>query len=379
MLLSVKFRYLLSFSSFGFMLTSAPLTLMHVVFSSRVAGGERHCIDLANAQAALGHQVHVVGKAGSAVARELAPGVRFHGLAGPLLRGWRVARLARRLGATVCHGHLGPACRAVAQVDQAARIGTLHVGFKAHQHAALDGLVCVNRAQHEGLPARDGLATVIHNWAPERQARPTPGTDLRAELGLGADRLLVGCIGRLHPTKGMDLLVRAFLQRAPEDAVLLLVGEGPEAARLQRLAGGDARVRLLGFRHDMDRVLAGLDLVVSASHEEAFPLVLLEAMRAGRAVLSTATQGPREMLAGQPGRLVPVGDVAALGAALAEELTRLRALPPGARGASYQTAAYDRGHAVARTLAFYRDVLLHRARRPQLALDEDEVLAGWQA
>ncbi|PZP35052.1 MAG: glycosyltransferase [Roseateles depolymerans] len=353
------------------------LTLVHVVFSSRVAGGERHCIDLANAQAALGHRVHVVGKAGSAVADELAPGVQFHGMATPLLRGWRVARLARRLGAQVCHGHLGPACRAVAQVPDVARVGTLHVGYKAHQHQRLDGLVCVNRTQHDGLPQRQGLASVIYNWAPERLASGSAASCLRQELGLGREQLLVGCIGRLHPTKGMDLLVKAFLANAPRDAVLLLVGEGPQAPRLEQLAGGDPRVRLLGFRHDMDRVLRSLDLVVSASHEEAFPLVILEAMRAGRPVLSTATQGPREMLAGQPARLVPVGDELALGQALAEELERLRRIAPEARAVRYATGAYDRGAAVARTVGFYRDVIRHRLAEQALPHD-DEVLAGWQ-
>lgn len=355
----------------------APLSLVHVVFSSRVAGGERHCIDLANAQAALGHKVHVIGTAGSAVAAELAPGVQFHGLALPLLRGWRVARLARRLGAQVCHGHLGPACKAVAQVRHAARIGTLHVGYKAHQHERLDGLVCVNRAQHDTLPSCAGLATVIHNWAPERLGTPAQHC-LRSELGLAAHQLLVGCVGRLHPTKGMDLLVRGFLTHAPADAVLLLLGDGPEAARLHKLAAGDARIRLLGYRHDVDRVLRGLDLFVSASREEAFPLAILEAMRAGRPVLSTATQGPREMLAGQPARLVPVGDADALGRALAEELARLRALPAEQRSVRYATAAYDRTAGVARTLSFYRDVLMHRDAM-QTALEDDEVLAGWQA
>lgn len=340
-----------------------PLTLVHVVFSSRIAGGERHCIDLANAQAALGHRVHVIGSAGSAVAGALAAGVRFHGLRLPLLRGWRVAALARRLGADVCHGHLGPACKAAAQAGTAARIGTLHVGYKAHHHARLDGLVCVNRAQHEGLPAdRAARARVIHNWAPEGHPAASR-TDLRAELGLAPGQLLVGSVGRLHASKGMDLLIAAFRAQAPADAVLAILGEGPEEAALQALAAGDARIRLLGYRDDVDAALPGFDLFVSPSREEAFPLAILEALRAGRPVLSTATQGPREMLAGQPARLVPVADVLALGLAMAEELARLRPLPREARAVRYDTAAYDRSQAVARTLAFYRDVMDRCAAR----------------
>ncbi|MFN3861282.1 MAG: glycosyltransferase [Roseateles sp.] len=356
-----------------------PLTLVHVVFSSRIAGGERHCIDLANAQADLGHRVHVIGAAGSAVQALLSPAVRFHGLALPLMRGWRVAALVRRLRADVCHGHLGPACKAVAHVRGAARVGTLHVGYKAHHHARLDGLVCVNRAQHDKLPAGAPLASVIYNWAPEPEPAAARPTDLRAELGLAPNQMLVGSVGRLHPSKGMDLLIEAFKAHAPADAVLAILGEGPDESRLRSLSAGDGRIRLLGYRSDVDQALQAFDLFVSPSREEAFPLAILEAMRAGRPVLSTSTQGPCEMLAGQPARLTPVGDVAALGVALAEELARLRQLAPAERRVSYATAAYDRSHAVARTLGFYRDVMLHRAACARTRAEQHEVYAGWRA
>ena len=357
--------------------TSKPLTLVHVVFSSRLAGGETHCVDLANAQAALGHRVHVIGSFGSAVEGALAPGVQFHGLKLPLLRGWRVAALARRLGADVCHGHLGPACKAVVHARGATRLGTLHVGYKAHHHARMDGLICVNRAQHDGLPRdRDGLASLIYNWAPERSTVTAPATDLRTELGLAPGQLLVGSVGRLQRAKGMDLLIAGFKAHAPADAVLAILGEGPDHAMLQELAAGDSRIRLLGFRRDVDQALKSFDLFVSASREEAFPLAILEAMRAGRPVLATATQGPQEMLAGQPARLVPVGDADTLGRALADDLMRLRALPKGERSVRYATEAYDRGNAVARTLGFYRDVMLHKAAQVQHFHDEDQAIAA---
>ncbi|MGQ3052834.1 MAG: glycosyltransferase [Roseateles sp.] len=351
------------------------LTVIHVVFSSRIAGGERHCIDLANAQAALGHRVHVIGSAGSAVAGALAPRVTFHGLQLPLLRGWRVAALARRLGADICHGHLGPACKAVARAGGSTRIGTLHVGYKPHHHARLDGLVCVNRAQYDGLPkAEKQEASVIYNWAPERDTAARRQTDLRAELALAPGQLLVGSVGRLHVSKGMDLLIQGFKAHAPAEAVLVILGEGPDEGELRKLAGGDPRIRLLGYRSDVDAALKSFDLFVSPSREEAFPLAILEAMRAGCPVLSTATQGPQEMLAGQPARLVPVGDADGLGRAIAEELARLRALPAEDRALQYATKAYDRGDAVARTLGFYRDVMRRQAAQPQHLDDEEKAI-----
>lgn len=340
---------------------SDPLVIVHVVFSSRIAGGEQHCVDLANAQAALGHQVHVVGPARSAVSGALTPAVRYHGLALPLLRGTRLRWLTARLNADICHAHLGPACKAAAVTRGAVRLGTLHVGYKTHHHQALDGLICVNRVQNEALPGFRGLSRVIHNWAPLR-AQSQQGGELRRELGLRADQMLVGSVGRLHPSKGMDLLIRAFRKSAPADAVLAILGEGKDLRELTQLADGDPRIRLLGFRPQVEAALSSMDLFVSPSREDAFPLAVLEAMRAGLPIVATATQGPTEMLSGQPATLVPVGDVDALGQALGEQLAQLRPLPSGhpLRRVRYDLSAYDRDRAVDKVLGFYRELMASR-------------------
>jgi glycosyltransferase involved in cell wall biosynthesis len=303
--------------------------------------------------------VHVVGPARSAVRQAVGPGVQYHGILLPLARGARLKRLAQRLGADVCHGHLGPACKAVAQVTSAARVGTLHVGYKAHHHATMDGLICVNSAQQALLGGYRGEAEVIYNWAPQRDAADEG--DLRAELGLQPQQLLVGSLGRLNKAKGMDFLVAAFRASAPRDAVLAILGEGEEMAALQRLADGDPRIRLLGFRNDVNAALQAMDLFVSPSREEAFPLAILEAMRAGLPVIASATQGPLEMLAGQPAQIVPIGDVPALGETIVATLDRIRAVPRSLREPiRYDVSAYDRTEAVERVLAFYRQVISRR-------------------
>ncbi|OWQ85683.1 hypothetical protein CDN99_21625 [Roseateles aquatilis] len=344
------------------------LSIVHVVFSSRIAGGEHHCVDLANAQAALGHTVHVIAPAKSAVQGVLNPNVQFHGLALPLMRGLRVRRLAQRLQADVVHGHLGPACKAVSWVADAARLGTLHVGFKAHQHARLDGLVCVNSRQVGDLKDFDGLHRVIHNWAPDRREGTGERTQrvgtLRQELGIPVLAPVIGCVGRLHETKGMHRLIEAFRQQAPADAHLVLIGEGPQRAELEAQCEGEDRIHLIGFRWNVDELLAEMDLYVSSSLEEAFPLAILEAMRAGLPIVATATIGAREMLQDEQATIVPLDDIQALGQGIADAL-RARART-GRAPIAYAMERFDRGAAVQSTLGLYREVL---ARLPVVASD----------
>lgn len=303
------------------------------------------------------------------MANFIRPGVRYHGLALPILRGARLRRVVKNLAPDICHGHLGPACKAVSTLSGVPRIGTLHVGFKEHHHGKLDALICVNQAQGSQLHAYQGLSRVIHNWAPDRSAARF-GPDLRSELGLHTDQLLVGTVGRLHASKGVDLLVTAFRRFAPADAVLAILGEGDQQEELVRLANGDPRIRLLGFRSDVDAALASMDLYVSPSREEAFPLSVLEAMRAGLPIVATRTQGLLELLAGQPGTLTPVGDADALGAAIKSSLATIRSRPAQLRSRiEYDLRRYDRSAAVASVLDFYGEAIAKHGIGASRAVD----------
>lgn len=360
-----------------------PLTIVHVVFSSRLAGAERHALDLAAAQAAAGHRVHVVGSDSAALRRAMPAGVEHHVLSLPLWRGARLAALARRLGADICHGHLGPACRAVARCTGAMRVGTLHIGYRPHQHDRLDGLICVNRDQWTTLSSYLGAARVVYNWPPRPMAAPS-GPRLRERLGIGDDRVLVGTVARLHPSKGVDLLIRAFAQVAPGHAVLAILGEGPQERSLKRLAAGHPGIRFLGFREDVDAALEDMDLFVSPSREEALPLAVLEAMRAGLPIVATRTQGTMQLLGDAPATLVDIDDVPALGAALQARIRGLRLPGHGRHGARarvpYDMGLYDRDAAVARIESFYRALLPSVAPRVEEgAGNAGETLGGFFA
>jgi glycosyltransferase involved in cell wall biosynthesis len=135
-------------------------------------------------------------------------------------------------------------------------------------------------------------------------------------------------IGRLVSYKGLDILLRA-MERVPE-LRLDIVGSGPEGPRLRTLAQALAitdRVRWYGEYPDEDlpRRMADADFLVlpSVTVEEMFGLVVLEAMAAGRPVITTALPSAvREVNApGETGLEVPLRDVGALAQAL-ETLAR---------------------------------------------------------
>jgi glycosyltransferase involved in cell wall biosynthesis len=158
----------------------------------------------------------------------------------------------------------------------------------------------------------------------ERAAAPCPHPWL-ADAAQAAAPVIVGA-GRLERQKDFPTLLRAFaLLRAQRPARLLILGEGAWRGRLLDLAatlGITADLDLPGFEPNPYPYLAGARVFALSSAWEGSPNVLTEAMALGTPVVATdCPSGPREILAdGRFGPLVPVGDAAALAAALAQVL-----------------------------------------------------------
>jgi glycosyltransferase involved in cell wall biosynthesis len=119
--------------------------------------------------------------------------------------------------------------------------------------------------------------------------------------GIAPGRRVITCISRLATQKGIDLLIRAapnLFANLP-DHDLLLVGDGPEAANLRRLAAErqvSARVHFAGWQPAVPEILLASDLMVLPSRWEGMPNVLLEAMACGCPVVCSAAEGVAEVL-----------------------------------------------------------------------------------
>jgi len=155
----------------------------------------------------------------------------------------------------------------------------------------------------------------------------------RAAEETPADAPLIVALGRLHPNKGFDVLLRA-MAHLPH-ARLWLAGDGPLQAKLEGLAaelGVTDRVRFLGWRDDGPALIAAADAVAVPSRHEPLGNVVLEAWARGKPVIAARAQGPEELIdSGRTGILVPVDDAAALAWALRDLL--------GASGTAAQLAA----------------------------------------
>lgn len=190
-----------------------------------------------------------------------------------------------------------------------------------------DHLVPVSDKVYQEIMACPGLdrnrVTMIRN-AVNAEPFHVPGQrdSCREEFGFAPDDLVVGSTGRLEKVKRFDLLIQGFstyLARCPR-ARLLLVGEGGLRRELEQCAcsaGISHAVSFTGFRTDIPRLLAAMDIYVQSSANEGLSLSILEAMAAGKPVVITDVGGARELVEhGKTGILIPPGSASAIATAL---------------------------------------------------------------
>jgi N-acetyl-alpha-D-glucosaminyl L-malate synthase BshA len=125
---------------------------------------------------------------------------------------------------------------------------------------------------------------------------------------------LVTHISNFREVKRTDTVVAVFNELQKEvDAVLLMIGEGPEkekARQMSREMGIESKVKFLGKTTEVERVLCMSDLFLLPSEKESFGLAALEAMAAGVPVISSNTGGlPEVNIDGETGFTANVGDV----------------------------------------------------------------------
>jgi glycosyltransferase involved in cell wall biosynthesis len=275
---------------------------------------------------ALGPMPHaVVAEPGSALAQSLPPGC---GLvpAGPGLSGLIAALMRNQARFAFVQAH-GPRALLAARLSG---VPSRRLGYTFHE---MDGA----RARFELRLARRGRVAgngpITADWASRRlgvdvdtlppilnMVTPLARAEARAQLGLPAEPVIIGVVGRLSKVKWPLLAVEA-VARNRLSVILAFVGDGPEDDAIRSAAAGHGvEVHMVGSVPDAGRLMTAFDVLLSCSPRETFGLAAAEAMVASVPVVGVDSPGLRLLTDG--GRL-----------------QRLIAPDPGAVAAALSTAA----------------------------------------
>lgn len=345
---------------------------------------------LAAAQLANGHSVQVLASTGPGGAQH--PFVeslrRRHIPVTPIelpSRAYRaeraeLRRLISSLGADVVHTHgyrsdvvAGPVARSLGvptvSTAHGLTMGSLRNRFyewlQFRTWRRLDAVVAVSRPLRERLH-RQGLTDQRLFWIPnawQGDSAPVARDAARSALGLPADGLVVGWVGRLSQEKGPDVLIEALARMTTPGVRVALVGSGPEVETTRALAqrlGVTERVHWLGMITEAGKYYRAFDCFALSSRTEGTPMALFEAMAAETPVVATTVGGVPDVVSPVEARLVPPQDPAALAQAIDAVLGDAQAASLMARRAIERLR---QDFSVTSWVAAYDDVYRSAARR----------------
>jgi glycosyltransferase involved in cell wall biosynthesis len=194
--------------------------------------------------------------------------------------------------------------------------------------ALADSVVGVSKAVTQKIAPHRDCRTIYAGY--QDSAIPSEG---KLTLGIPEDAKSVGFFGRIAFVKGIDILAQAagvVVKRDPSVHFVIVGSRGDvndewnvEVERILKSNCVQDHWHWLGFREDACSLMHGVDIVVLPSRREAFPLVLLEAAMAERAVVASNVGGvPEAVIDGETGVLVPPESQVALGDAILDILSR---------------------------------------------------------
>jgi len=175
--------------------------------------------------------------------------------------------------------------------------------------AFTDAFICVSASVRDeleaALPNLSAPRFVIDNGIPTYAVSPERFQQLRVEnrkrYGISENAFVIGIVARLQWQKGVERLIQAFssLRQTPSPLYLLIVGDGPDRSRLERLAREKSitdRCVFTGYCSNTEAMYPTMDLFVLPSLWEGLPLTVLEAWNAGIPVVAANVSGTRDVI-----------------------------------------------------------------------------------
>jgi len=241
--------------------------------------------------------------------------VFVHGFNGPIIARAIQIKLKRKIP-FVCSYHGFYHAPSLSRIPLAPVFNKAAEYVYSHHATAVVAVAqyCKNQLVFRGVP--EHKITVIHNGLPARQQAGKLVT--RADAGLVDSNFVIGIASRLDPVKGLEYLLAAFanIVLVYPMARLLLVGDGPCEKNLRKQSAKldiADKVIFTGYQDNVDNWLDVFDVFVLPSLAEYHSIALLEAMRAGKAIVATDVGGNTESVVHEKhGLIVPSANAAAL-------------------------------------------------------------------
>jgi len=269
------------------------IKIMHILISKGFAGTEKYLCDLTNYQCKFFDVSVIILKKNLLLKKNININVKIFKVI-DFFKKTQITKIINKNRPDIVHTHLSNAAKCVNKSREFKIIATSHMNFKNSILKNCDALIVSNNTQFkEAAKSFKGALFKSYLWT---RLKPITKNKLKLknELKIPKNNIIFGSIGRFHPQKGFDLILKKFEQEAPINSTLILIGNGHE--EFKKKIKNSKNIILLGHIDNVSNYYNLFDVAVFASRWETFGFTLVEAMQFRLPIISSVHIGNKDWI-----------------------------------------------------------------------------------
>ena len=268
--------------------------LIHVILSDGFAGSEKYVCDLLEFQKKYFKVYLIISNKNLIIKKFLEKKIRVFQI-NFFFQSAKIKKLINKINPDIVHTHLGEATKKVKSSSKYILISTLHMNYKKNNYQHTDALIVSNSSQQNALKKAGykGKIFKMNLWVKLPKINISKSI-IKNNLKIPKNHKIIGSIGRFHPQKGFDLILKSFLLSKLKQTSLVLIGNGHK--KFKYFEENNENIRILGHVENQSNYYNMFDICIFMSRWETFGYTLIEAMNFKIPIISSVHVGNRDWL-----------------------------------------------------------------------------------
>lgn len=269
-------------------------TIIHIILSDGFAGSEKYVCDLVDFQKKYFNIYLIISNKNLIIQKFLDKRINVFQI-NSFFQSIKVRKLIDKLNPDIVHTHLGEATKKVKNSSKYILITTLHMNYKKNNYQHTDALIVSNSSQQNFLKKTGykGKIFKMNLWVKLPKINISKSI-IKNKLKIPKNHKIIGSIGRFHPQKGFDLIIKSFLLSKLKKTTLVLIGNGHE--KFKYLEKNNKNIRIMGHVENQSNYYNIFDIGIFMSRWETFGYTLVEAMKFKIPIISSVHIGNKDWL-----------------------------------------------------------------------------------
>ena len=270
------------------------ITIIHVILSDGFAGSEKYVCDLLEFQKKYFNVYAVISNKNFIIKKFLDNKIRVFQI-NSFFQSIKIKKIINKFNPDIVHTHLGEAPKKVNNSLKYILISTLHMNYKKKNYQHTDALIVSNSSQQNALKKEGykGKIFKMNLWVKLPRIN-IPKSMIKKNLKIPKNHKIIGSIGRFHPQKGFDLILKSFLVSKLKETSLVLIGNGHK--KFKYFEENNKNIRILGHVENQSNYYNIFDICIFMSRWETFGYTLIEAMKFKIPIISSVHVGNKDWL-----------------------------------------------------------------------------------